>query len=60
MKVSLAKAIQNLCSLLFEGPFSLFHDCGESGSIDDSEVSKDLTIELDVSSLQAFDEAGVG
>jgi hypothetical protein len=60
MKVSLTEVNRKLSSLLFEGALSLFYNCGESGSVNDSEVSKDLAIELDVSGLKALDEAGIG
>ena len=60
MEVSLAKADRKLGSLLFEGSLGLLYDCGESGSVNDCEIGKDFAIELNVSGLQAFDEAGVG
>ena len=51
MKFFLAKANRMLSGFLFEGTFGLLHDCGESGSVNDGEISKDFTIELNVSGL---------
>lgn len=46
--------------LLFVGFFRFFNDGGEGGGIDDGKVCEDFAVEVDVGSLQAFDEAGVG
>jgi len=50
-EILLAKANRMLSGLLFEGTFGLLHDCGESGSVNDGEISKDFTVELNVSGL---------